>query len=373
MLGLYFHIPFCVQKCTYCDFVSVAEREREDAYVRALLREIRMTGRFYREPVNTIFFGGGTPSMIRAEHIAKIMDTVRGNFTLVDDAEITIECNPCSVSKEKLYLYKKQGVNRLSIGLQAVQARLLTLLGRDHTTSQFDEAFENARSGGFSNINIDLIYALPGQTMDDWQETLLHALCRRPEHISVYALKIEAGTTMEKWLKEGKIAAPDEDLDADMYEAAQVMLAEMGYENYEISNFALPGRVCKHNLKYWNLRNYLGLGAAAHSCIGQLRFSNTSNVEQYIEMIQRGSFCYVVSEFIGDKERKKEYLMLKMRLQKGFSLSEYRRLFKEDFLQVCGQGIARAERQGLSYLAMKKVTGIYWAVSCATRMPYRAL
>ncbi len=350
MLGLYIHIPFCIQKCSYCDFVSLPGCAWEEDYIRALLKEIRLAGRLYKERVNTVFLGGGTPSLIKAENIVKIMNAVRGNFTVTEDAEVTVECNPSSMTVHKLRVYREVGVNRLSIGLQAEQGALLARLGRQHTAEQFDVSFEAARAAGFGNINVDVIYAIPGQTTDDWRETLFHVLYRHPEHISAYALHIETGTPMGQMLAAGAITPVDEDTDAEMYRLAQDILAEKGYENYEISNFALPGRECAHNLKYWNLRNYLGLGVAAHSCILRLRFSNTTDVERYIRQVQQNGLRYETWEMIGDDERKKEYLMLKLRLKKGFLLSEYKSLFEEDFLTAHGQQLEQTQQYGLAVL-----------------------
>lgn len=355
MLGIYLHIPFCVKKCNYCDFVSIEREELVEAYFCALKNEIEMSGRMYKRKVDSIFFGGGTPSFPPARYITETMDALCRAFDVQRDAEITIEANPCSIDDQKLKKYLRAGINRLSIGLQAAQDHLLNMLGRQHTYRQFECAYSYAREAGFDNINFDAIYALPGQKITDWEETLRFVLEKGPEHISAYALKIEPGTPIFQEVQMGEILPADEDADLAMYHMAQDMLKSRDYVNYEISNFSKEGFECSHNLKYWNLRDYLGLGAAAHSCIDHMRFSNTDNVEEYISNMKTGQLRYASSELISDLERKLEYIMLKMRLKNGFSFYDYKSRFGEDFRRafptelerVISLGLAKTDGRGL--------------------------
>jgi len=347
MLGIYIHIPFCVKKCGYCDFASVEDKSLIPPYIAALEKEIDITGRMYGEPVDTVFIGGGTPGILGPGVMPAIMERLRSAFEITNDAEVTIEVNPCVVTPVKLAEYRECGINRISIGLQAAQDRLLRLLGRQHDAHMFGTAFKAAREAGFDNINIDVIYALPTQTMDDWEETLYHVLYLRPEHISAYALKLEEGTPMYGAVADGGLELPDEDTDADMYIKARSLLCEKGYTNYEISNFAFAGRECRHNLKYWTLQNYLGLGAAAHSGIERLRFSNTEDIPEYIKQMEQGSVHYASSEFISDSGRIFEFIMLRLRLWEGFTFAEYKELFGKDFRKTNAAQIAEAEKHGL--------------------------
>lgn len=347
MLGIYIHIPFCLKKCSYCDFVSIERPEMIDAYFAALKKEIELTGRMYTRKVDSIFFGGGTPSFPEARYLVDILEALRKNYTIEDDAEITMEANPCSLTAHKLKIYREAGINRLSIGMQAAQDSLLKTLGRQHTGGQFDTAFGLAREAGFSNINIDAIYAVSGQEMSEWRETLQSMLEKDPEHISAYAMKIEEGTPLAHAVRAGELSLVDEDTDAEMYHMAQAILKENGYVNYEVSNFAKEGYECAHNLKYWNVRDYLGLGTAAHSCVDHLRFANTEDVEEYIAQMKTGNMRYTSTELIGEQERKLEYIMLKLRLKSGFTFFDYKSRFNEDFREVFHEELMEALRFGL--------------------------
>lgn len=348
MLGIYIHIPFCLKKCSYCDFVSLERPALIDAYFRALKTEIGLTGRMYGRKADTVFFGGGTPSFPDARYIAGIMDALRGSYSIQEDAEVTLEANPCSLTLQKLRAYREAGVNRLSIGMQAAQDSLLATLGRQHTREQFDRAFFSAREAGFENINIDAIYAVPGQKMRGWEETLRYILQKDPEHVSAYAMKLEEGTPLAQAVEAGEFFPVDEDTDAAMYHIAQDMLEENGYTNYEVSNFAREGRECRHNLKYWNVRDYIGLGPAAHSCVEHIRFAHTENVEEYIEQMAAGTLRYASSELIPEQERKLEYIMLKLRLKKGFTFFDYKSRFNEDFRERFQEELNEVLRFGLA-------------------------
>ena len=347
MLGIYLHIPFCIKKCNYCDFVSVEHGELIDQYFSAVKNEIAATGKMYSRKVDSVFFGGGTPSLPEARYITGLLEALRRAFDVSADTEITLEANPCTLDRPKLAAYRAAGINRLSIGLQAAQDRLLAMLGRQHTKEGFERAYGLAREAGFENINIDMIYALPGQSLEDWQETLDFVLEKRPEHISAYALKIEEGTPLYREVQEGKLHPANEETDLAMYHAAQEAMAENDYTNYEISNFAREGFSCRHNLKYWNVRDYLGLGAAAHSCIDSMRFANTEDIEEYIKNLSGGVLRYAASEFLPEKERKLEYIMLKLRLKDGFTFFDYKSRFTKDFREEFPEEIRRAVFYGL--------------------------
>ena len=301
-LELYLHIPFCVKKCNYCDFLSApAEEETRAAYVDALLEEIRG----FEDPedyeVVTVFFGGGTPSILPGQEIFRIMEALREKFSFRKGAEITLEANPGTVDKEKLSCYKKAGINRLSFGLQSADAEELKKLGRIHTWEKFLESFQLAREAGFSNINVDLMSALPGQTKESWEKTLRQVLALQPEHISAYSLIIEEGTPFyqlyEKDVErrdagEEPELLPSEEEERAMYEATGRILKEQGYLHYEISNYAKPGRECRHNLGYWQRRDYLGFGLGASTLLNPVRYKNAgSRSLSWRGFFQKGIFC----------------------------------------------------------------------------------
>lgn len=355
MLGIYIHIPFCIKKCSYCDFVSVEGTVLADAYLLALEKEMELSAKLYKDDVDSVFIGGGTPGIWEAAQITKLMNALKAHFPITKDAEITIETNPGTVTPEKLAAYKACGINRISMGLQAMQPHLLELLGRQHTLQQFDVAYDMAIAAGFDNMNIDIIYAIPTQTMEDWQETLYHVLYKKPKHISAYALSIEPSTPLGRMLETGKIQQVDEDVDSDMYEAAQKLLSEKGYVNYEVSNFARGGYECRHNLKYWNMEHYLGLGVAAHSCVQRLRFANTAHLQKYIELMQRGTLQYASSQFIDEKSFRFEYIMLKLRLKQGIDFAEYKSLFQENFEKIYADALEKAQKYGLAKVERGKL------------------
>ncbi len=349
MLGIYIHIPFCQGgKCNYCDFVSTGETGLIPGYMDALAEEITLTGKMYAKRVDSVYIGGGTPGSLEGGRIGGLMETLRAHFDVSGGAEITIETNPSDVDEGKLGEYRRAGINRLSMGMQAAQDELLTFLGRRHTVEQFDDAFHLARGAGFDNINVDLIYAIPGQGMDDWRDSLNHVMYLKPEHISAYALKIEPGTPFGEMLAKGGLEPVGQDADADMYQAAREILTSKGFINYEISNFARFGRECAHNMKYWRLGDYLGLGVAAHSNIDRLRFCNTDDTGAYIGRLGKGEIKYASSQFVGDAERKAEYVMLTLRILEGFSLQDYRDAFGEDFEKTHADELEEAVLHGLA-------------------------
>ena len=294
-LELYLHIPFCVQKCAYCDFLSApAGDAAKEEYVDALKQEIkryRKMARSYR--VSSVFVGGGTPSILSCGQILEIFKTLRQVFAIQSDAEITIEANPGTVTKEKLAAWKQAGINRISFGLQSVKNEELKMLGRIHTYEEFRESYDLARQAGFENLNVDLISAIPGQSVQSWEETLRTVAELGPEHISAYSLIIEEGTKFYQWYREGKQseghpALPDEEVERTMYEQTQEILNEYGFHRYEISNYAKEGKECRHNLGYWNRTQYLGIGLGASSLIADTRYHLCTDLTSYIERIESG-------------------------------------------------------------------------------------
>ena len=288
--GLYVHIPFCATKCPYCDFNTYAGIESQmEPYLAALRKEIELWGAVLGGPrLETVFFGGGTPSYLPPGSLGMLLDAVRGSFGLAVEAEITAEANPDDLHADKLESLLEAGVNRLSIGVQSLDDDLLRLLGRRHSAGEALEAFTTARSAGFDNVSIDLMYGLPDQTLEQWGATLATALGMRPSHISMYCLTLEGGTPMERDAAAGRVSVPDGDLAADMYLMAEVQTAEAGYRHYEISNWAMPGRESRHNLLYWRNRPFLGVGPGAHSYLDGHRFHNLRSPREYIRRLEFG-------------------------------------------------------------------------------------
>ncbi len=347
-LELYFHIPFCIRKCLYCDFLSApADRRTKERYMEALLRETRGRAGDYRDyRVVSVFIGGGTPSTVSPEQIAGLLKTVREGFGLAEDAEITIEVNPGTVDENRLRLYRRAGINRLSIGLQSAEDRELEALGRIHTYGQFLETYHMARECGFSNINVDLMSALPGQTLSGWMGTLgrVLALEPAPEHISAYSLILEEGTPLYEMAERGELQLPDEECDRLMYEKTEELLRSAGYHRYEISNYARPGYECRHNCGYWRRREYLGLGIGAASLIGDCRFRNGDSLTAYLED-PLGSREEVQELTL--QERMEEFMFLGLRLTEGVSPAEFREAFGKDMEEAYGTVIERNLREGL--------------------------
>jgi len=282
-MGFYVHVPFCKTKCPYCDFNTYQGIENLiDPFLPALTSEIECWGETLAHPaVKSVFFGGGTPSYLPPGYIEKILASIQESFQVAADAEITTEANPGDLDAAACASILSQGVNRLSIGVQSLDNNLLNLLGRRHQASEAIEAFQTARQAGFDNVNLDLMYGLPNQSMEQWQQTLDQLVGLAPEHISLYALTIEEGTPMHRWAEEGKIPEPDSDLAADMYQYARESLATAGYHHYEISNWSLPDRACDHNLVYWQNGPYLGVGPGAHSHLGDYRFWTVLSPRDY--------------------------------------------------------------------------------------------
>ena len=327
-MELYLHMPFCVRKCAYCDFLSFpTDQETQNLYTRRLREDIDAMGKKYGDiPVDTIFIGGGTPSVPDSALIVGIMEHVRKAFHVAEGAEISMEANPGTVTREKLTDYRRAGINRLSFGLQSANDRELKLLGRIHTWAEFLESFHLARECGFTNINIDLMSALPGQTRESWKDTLKRVTDLNPEHISAYSLIIEDGTPFgEKYgSEEGRKLLPDEDSEREMYYETKRFLQDCGYERYEISNYAKPGRACRHNIGYWTGLPYLGLGLGASSYMDGCRFAVNSDMKQYLEE-KPGMFTDV--EKLTKKDMEEEFFYVGLRMTAGVSLSEFERRF----------------------------------------------
>ncbi|MDR2295781.1 MAG: radical SAM family heme chaperone HemW [Clostridiales Family XIII bacterium] len=350
-LGLYVHIPFCAQKCLYCDFLSFAHTDAalREAYTRALVAEIRRQGTFYdnRFCVNSVFLGGGTPSLLSAEQLSRILTALSRAFPQARDCETTMEANPDSLDARKLDAALSRGVNRLSMGVQALSDPLLRTLGRLHTRAGFLASHEAARRAGFRNINLDLMFAFPTQTLADWRETLAEAIDLRPAHLSFYSLQPEEGTPMREALRAGKLVAVDEDTDREMYHYAVRTLSGAGYAHYEISNAARPGFRCRHNLKYWSMRPYLGLGLGAHSYADGVRFSNTEDLRAYLAAADEGAPRRAHAHLCARDERIAEYMFLGLRRIAGVCEAEYRRTFGEDLRARFGGEIDRLTGEGL--------------------------
>lgn len=358
-LSIYIHIPFCVKKCAYCDFLSApATREVQEQYLHMLIQEIyeRATQYAKRYVVETIFIGGGTPTSVDADLLCQVLDTLKRLFKVSDDAEISMECNPGTADKAALKKYCQAGINRLSIGLQSTQNYLLQRLGRIHTFEQFLETYQNAREAGFTNINIDLMSALPRQTLADYEQTLREVLVLKPEHISAYSLIVEEGTPFYDM----ELDLPDEDTERMMYELTEKLLSEQGYHRYEISNYALKDRECKHNQVYWERGEYLGLGLGASSFIKlpkkedvenigyaaferEMRLRNNSKLQTYLQ----GDFSYEEELVLTRREAMEEFFFLGLRQMKGVSLIQFAEEFGEDTIEWFCEAIGQNEKDGL--------------------------
>lgn len=336
-ISLYIHIPFCIRKCLYCDFPSFSGMESIfDDYVRMLCREIDETYSDYRGmEVKSIFVGGGTPSVLPPALLGRISDKIFSRFDVDSKAEITIETNPGTLDAKKLAEMKSMYFNRLSMGLQAWQDRLLKKLGRIHTADEFETNFLQVRDAGFKNINVDLMFALPAQSLDDWQETLEKVMKLRPEHISAYSLIIEEGTPFFDMFDRGELKETDEDTDRKMYYLAKEMLSDKGYKQYEISNFAKEGFECYHNKVYWRTEEYQGFGLGAHSYSDGVRFHNTYDMKEYL----RGEGLRMDKEFLSLQEKQEEFMFMGLRMNEGVSEAEFLRRFGESMDSAYGDEI----------------------------------
>ena len=333
-LELYVHIPFCVKKCDYCDFLSApAGRDTQEQYVQALLHEIQTEGGRRKEPVASVFIGGGTPSILEADLLEKILKALYRCFYIEKEAEVTMEANPGTLTLEKLRICRENGVNRLSLGLQSPQNRELKILGRIHTWEEFLESFFMAREAGFSNINIDLMSAIPEQTYEDWEKNLRTVAELSPEHISAYSLIVEEGTPF--WERE--LDLPDEDTEYRMYEDTAAILGEYGFHQYEISNYAKKGLECRHNKGYWQRTDYLGLGLGASSLVDHVRFSNTDNMEEYLRNSAFPEKIRCDRETLTEADEMAEFMFLGLRMTEGVSVREFEEYFGKNMESIYGE------------------------------------
>lgn len=347
-LELYFHIPFCVRKCFYCDFLSApADEGTMKKYMKALLAETVGSALSYADyTVSSIFIGGGTPSVVPVSCIEDLMSAAKEHYRLAQDAEVTMEVNPGTVSENALSRYRKAGVNRLSIGLQSADNEELEAIGRIHTWEQFLDTYAAARKAGFWNINVDIMSALPGQTLSRYRSTLEKVLCLEPapEHISAYSLILEEGTYLYDLYEKGKLEIPDEDTDRLMYQETKELLARRGYRRYEISNYAKEGYECRHNCGYWTRENYVGFGLGASSLVENVRFKNGTNLQAYLE---NPCGCREDVQQLSREEQMEEFMFLGLRMTRGVDGGMFRRLFGCSMEEVYGEVIRKNIRDGL--------------------------
>ncbi len=330
-IGLYIHVPFCIRKCSYCSFASVPlEGGPVSGYMSALEREMEMRAALLPpgdRSVDSIYIGGGTPTCLSGDDLAGILERVFSLFNVAGGAEITVEANPGTVDGEKLKILKNAGVNRISMGVQACRRELLNILGRLHSYPEAEKSFLEARHAGFDNINVDLIFGIPGQSSRQWHECLEKIIDLEPDHISAYGLQLEEGTALSRMVREGALNPCPEDLEAEMYRDLIEILTARGYVHYEVSNFAVPGRFCRHNLRYWHNRPYLGLGPAAHSCLGGRRFANEPSLPGYLEKLAAGLLPVSWQEEIGPETEMSETVFLGLRLIEGLDVEGFRKRF----------------------------------------------
>ena len=367
-IGIYVHIPFCKQKCYYCDFKSYANKEELiEKYIKWLKYEIKEVGEGNKldyendldelVTVKTIYIGGGTPSYLDSKYIKEIIEEIRENFKLADKVEITIEVNPGTVNKTKLLDYINSGINRISIGLQSKDNELLKRIGRIHKYEDFLQTYNMAREVGFKNINVDLMLALPGQTIAKLEKGLKQVIDLQPEHISLYSLIIEDGTKIEKMLKNNEITLPDENIERKMYWETKKVLEEAGYIHYEISNFAKEGYKSEHNWNCWSQKEYMGFGVAAHSYTNDVRFSNIDSIEEYIENYEQGNVTdnFVFHEKQTQSSKMKEYMMLGLRKIEGISIQEFKNKFVGNPLYIYRKELQKLVEEELIEIELDKI------------------
>ena len=338
-IGLYVHVPFCLRKCRYCDFLSFECHDEKalNQYADALVREIN--ARYEEWPykvVDSIYIGGGTPSVLAAEDMKRIMNTIKDNFVVTLDSEITIEANPATLDDRKLETYLEAGINRISIGVQSFDNSILNLLGRIHDKNDALNAVRMAKKAGFKNVNVDMMFGIPGQTLKMWRDSLRQCIFLRPEHISLYSLQIEEGTPFQKMVDNGTLEPTPDRVDRTMYHDAIDMLTQAGYNHYEISNVALPGYESRHNLKYWSYKEYLGLGPGASSFMGGHRFKNASSVLEYLKYIKKG-LPPVKPEDVERYTPREEmgvFVFTGLRKTAGFDIRDFEKTFNLDFFDV---------------------------------------
>lgn len=331
--ALYVHIPFCDHKCIYCDFYSIITTDNLKPFLTSVKKEIEYYSNLYSEKriFTSVFFGGGTPSLMEPGYLAEILGALKENFNITSDAEITMETNPGTVDREKLGLFRRAGINRISIGIQSFDENELKFLTRIHDRDTAIETVKNAEQAGFDNVSVDLIFNLPGQTKSRWIENLETALSLPVTHLSAYSLILERGTILNKMVLDKKVVMQDDDYDADLYEITMDIMEKKGFLQYEVSNFALPGYECRHNNAYWRYREYIGLGTSAHSFADGRRWWNFSSLKKYISEIGENGSAVAGAEHLDDKQKFDEYVMLALR-SSGLDLNEFRNMFGENWI-----------------------------------------
>ena len=338
MLGLYVHIPFCVSKCNYCDFNSYkVDKNSKERYIEDLKKEINIykeekekKGNEYEE-ISSVFIGGGTPSILSSEEIKHIFEIIKVNFKIKENAEITMECNPGTLTKEKLITMKNIGINRLSMGLQAVQDHHLKSIGRIHTYEEFEKNYKEAIEVGFNNINIDLMYALPNQKIEEWKESLRKIVGLNPSHISAYSLILEEGTQLYNMYENKEFEMIDEDTDINMYNYTINYLKENGYNQYEISNYAKEGFDCRHNILYWKCDHYIGLGPGAAGYLNNYRYSNVESLQEYHKKLNKNEKPIENIEELSVEDKIQEKIFMGLRMNEGIKFEDFKKQFNIDF------------------------------------------
>ncbi len=356
-LGLYIHIPFCESKCYYCDFLSFSKNDhRIDNYISYLRKEIKLySSKLNDYKLKTIFIGGGTPSYIEAKHIYNILEDVFRYFNVRDLEEISIEANPKTLSDNKLYIYNECGINRISIGAQSLDDNILNNIGRIHTKKDFINCLNRLKKHGFVNINVDIMFNLPNQGIDNVLSTLNDIIKLDIKHISFYSLKIEKGTLFYKKYNKGQLNLPNEEIERDMYHLGIKLLEQNGYKQYEISNFSKINYECKHNLFYWELKPYLGVGLGAHSNIEDKRWSNLEQFEKYFKKIDENNLPIKVCDSISQMEKMSEFIILGLRLNKGISIKQFKKRFGINLPNDYIEKIKKFQKQGLIDITKDRV------------------
>ncbi len=359
-LGIYIHIPFCKSKCYYCDFISYSNKESEmPLYFSMLLKEINIKSKKIKKEdvVTTIYIGGGTPSFVSEKYIRNILNEIKKDYNVDENAEVTIEINPGAANREKLQSYKNAGINRISIGLQTTENKILKQISRIHTYEEFLECYNNARKVEFKNINVDLMLALPNQTLENLQQSLRKVIELNPEHISLYSLILEENTRLEKMVENKEIKLPSEDIERQMYWKTKEILEQNGYKHYEISNFAKKGYESKHNTNCWKQKEYLGFGVAAHSYYNNQRYCNTNNIEQYCKNIEQNKLNanVTICEIQAEEEKKKEYMILGLRMIDGINIKEFKNKFVDNPVYIFRNELQKLSKDGLIEIDLNQI------------------
>lgn len=344
--AVYIHVPFCLKKCHYCDFLSFPSPEQMEAYVEALIIEMKLVVQQYAVQAETIFIGGGTPSCLPEILLKQLLQAINHYFVTPMIQEYTVEANPGTLTEQKLSLMRQFGVNRLSLGVQSDREEQLQMLGRVHSFVQAKEAVQLAKAVGFTNINLDFMYGLPGQTLAHWEQTLQQALALQPQHLSLYQLKIEDGTLFAQWLQQGKISEFNDEAALQMYRKSQHILAKHGFTQYEISNFALPGYSSVHNQVYWNTEEYVGLGLGACSWVRPLRWNNFYEMQQYMTALQTGELPQQEAERLTEQEQMEETVFMALRMNQGLSKQLFQSRFGQSVESVFSVALQHCMEEG---------------------------